>query len=242
MSPVHSRVVVHDACDPSPQVILATVTSSEPDDAPGGGDGNTTNDIQGAILGIPDFDVLLRAERAGNGPGRTYTIRYQARDASGKHRGRTRRRHRPPRSGWHRPGSHRQAEAKRHARHARGAVDRRRCARGSVRFRGARSPDNPFRREPRTRRRVMAIMRVPWLPVVVCLLLAAAPSAVVAQAPASTSVNAPTAAVRPGSGPHEWWPPRETWRRLPTRSSGSSRSRQPAIATRWPTTARGGVS
>ncbi len=80
---VHSRVVAHDACDPSPQVILASVVSSEPDDAPGGGDGNTTNDIQGAILGTPDFDVLLRAERDGNGPGRTYTIRYQARDASG---------------------------------------------------------------------------------------------------------------------------------------------------------------
>jgi hypothetical protein len=83
MSFVHSRVVVHDACDPSPQVLLASVVSSEPDDAPGGGDGNTTNDIQGAILGIPDFDVLLRAERAGNGSGRTYMIRYQARDASG---------------------------------------------------------------------------------------------------------------------------------------------------------------
>jgi hypothetical protein len=83
MSFVHSRVVVHDACDPSPQVLLASVVSSEPDDAPGGGDGNTTNDIQGAILGGPDFDVLLRAERSGNGPGRTYTIRYQARDAWG---------------------------------------------------------------------------------------------------------------------------------------------------------------
>ena len=83
MSPVHSRVVVHDACDPSPQVILASVVSSEPDDAPGGGDGNTTNDIQGATLGTPDFDVLIRAERDGNGPGRTYTIRYQALDASG---------------------------------------------------------------------------------------------------------------------------------------------------------------
>ena len=83
MHPVHSRVVVLDACDPSPQVVLASVASSEPDDAPGGGDGNTTNDIQGAIPGTPDFDVLLRAERDGNGPGRTYTIRYQAGDASG---------------------------------------------------------------------------------------------------------------------------------------------------------------
>ena len=72
-----------DACDPSPQVALASVVSSEPDDAPGGGDGNTTNDIQGTVLGTPDFDVLLRAERAGNGPGRTYTIRYPAGDASG---------------------------------------------------------------------------------------------------------------------------------------------------------------
>ena len=83
MSPVHSRVVVHDACDPSPRVLLASVVSSEPDDAPGGGDGNTTNDIQGAALGTLDLDILLRAERDGNGPGRTYTIRYQALDASG---------------------------------------------------------------------------------------------------------------------------------------------------------------
>ena len=41
----------------------------------------------------------------------------------------------------------------------------------------------------------MVIARVPWLPVVVCLLLAAAPTAVVAQAPASASASAPTAAV-----------------------------------------------
>jgi len=45
--------------------------------------GTRTNDIQGAVLGTPDFDFFLRAERDGNGPGRTYTIQYLGMDASG---------------------------------------------------------------------------------------------------------------------------------------------------------------
>ncbi|MCP4660329.1 MAG: hypothetical protein GY856_33425 [bacterium] len=38
-------VRVSDDTDPSPEVVLVSVTSSEPDDAPGRGDGATTNDI-----------------------------------------------------------------------------------------------------------------------------------------------------------------------------------------------------
>ncbi|MBI5771989.1 MAG: putative Ig domain-containing protein [Verrucomicrobia bacterium] len=53
------------------------VTSSEPDN--GLGDGDTANDIQ--ITG--NLTVSLRAERAGNGPGRTYTITVEAKDAAG---------------------------------------------------------------------------------------------------------------------------------------------------------------
>ncbi len=83
MTPVNTTVVATDACDPSPSIVLASVTSSEPDDAPGNGDGQTTGDIQDASLGTPDFQILLRAERDGNGPGRTYTITYQASDHSG---------------------------------------------------------------------------------------------------------------------------------------------------------------
>jgi len=55
----------------------------------------------------------------------------------------------------------------------------------------------------------MAVTRVPWLPVVVCLLLAAAPSAVVAQAPASTSASAPSAVVVLDPAPTDWAAPEE---------------------------------
>ena len=76
-------VEVSDDSDPDPQVILVSATSSEPDDAKGGGDGKTQNDIQGAELGTDDREVLLRAERAGNGPGRIYTLTYRATDQVG---------------------------------------------------------------------------------------------------------------------------------------------------------------
>lgn len=82
---VHTNVAVVDTCDPAPRLVLDSIVSSEPDNAPGGGDGNTTGDIEGALLGTADFDFLLRAEREGNGPGRTYTIRYRATDASANH-------------------------------------------------------------------------------------------------------------------------------------------------------------
>jgi hypothetical protein len=58
-----------------------TATSSEPDN--GLGDGDTANDIQ--ITGNNTLNpvINLRAERAGNGNGRTYTISVQAFDAAG---------------------------------------------------------------------------------------------------------------------------------------------------------------
>ncbi len=83
MRPVHLTVVAVDACDPSPVVILESVTSSEPDDAPGGRDGTTSGDVQGATAGTLDVDVLLRAERDPQGPGRTYRLSYVATDDSG---------------------------------------------------------------------------------------------------------------------------------------------------------------
>jgi N-acetylneuraminic acid mutarotase len=81
--PVHPAWQVHDACDANPAVALLSVTSSEPDDAPGMGDDNTTGDIAGADLGTADGQVDLRAERSGTGPGRVYQMTYQAVDASG---------------------------------------------------------------------------------------------------------------------------------------------------------------
>jgi len=64
-------------------VLLASVASSEPDDAPGGSDGKTTGDIQGAAIGTADSSFSLRAERDSQGGGRVYTVVYQAIDGSG---------------------------------------------------------------------------------------------------------------------------------------------------------------
>jgi sugar lactone lactonase YvrE len=84
--PVRVQVTVADACDPAPVVTFAGAGSSEPDDAPGAGDGSTTGDIgapAAAADGSADFILLLRSERAGTGAGRVYEIRLQAADASG---------------------------------------------------------------------------------------------------------------------------------------------------------------
>ncbi|MBI3447292.1 MAG: choice-of-anchor D domain-containing protein [Acidobacteria bacterium] len=83
MIPVSALWDVRDICDTGPRVVLQGVTSNEPDDAPGMGDGATTQDIAGAEIGTPDAGVVLRAERAGNGTGRAYTLTYLVTDASG---------------------------------------------------------------------------------------------------------------------------------------------------------------
>jgi len=83
LRPVHYAVLAVDACDPSPVTVLQSVASSDPDDAPGRWDGATTGDILGAAVGTADFDVLLRAERDGREPERTYSARYVATDRSG---------------------------------------------------------------------------------------------------------------------------------------------------------------
>jgi len=83
MVPVQSAWQVTDVCDPKASAVLAAVASSESDDAPGSGDGNTTGDIQDASIGTPDTSVLLRAERSGDGSGRVYSLTYAARDDSG---------------------------------------------------------------------------------------------------------------------------------------------------------------
>jgi len=76
---VEATTLVTDDRDPSPKVELISVTSNEPDNAPGDADGNTTNDIV-----IEDDDTFrLRAERSEDGTGRVYTITYRATDACG---------------------------------------------------------------------------------------------------------------------------------------------------------------
>lgn len=82
-----------DACtDPANLVLLEViVTSDEPDDDGGNGDGNSTGDTDGedgftspvnatrfftfnSVTGSFEGSIFLRAERAGGGNGRTYTI------------------------------------------------------------------------------------------------------------------------------------------------------------------------
>jgi hypothetical protein len=79
--PITATITVSDNCDPHPTVRLISVVSSEPDN--GLGDGDTPNDIQGVSVGTDDRQFKLRAERSAQGSGRTYTITYQATDASG---------------------------------------------------------------------------------------------------------------------------------------------------------------
>lgn len=81
LAPVSANVRATDDTDPNPTVTLLSITSSEPDT--GTGDGDDPQDIQEAAFGTDDREFLLRAERAGKGPGRVYTVTYQARDAAG---------------------------------------------------------------------------------------------------------------------------------------------------------------
>jgi len=74
---VSPTVTVVDACVEATTVALASATSSEPDS--GLGDGDTANDI----VVNSDGTFSLRAERSGAGPGRVYTILYQATDIGG---------------------------------------------------------------------------------------------------------------------------------------------------------------
>ena len=80
--PVHASVTASDRCGES-RVILTSVSSDQPDEGLGIGDGNFPHDIQNADSGQPDFDVSLRAERDRGSGGRIYTLVYTARDESG---------------------------------------------------------------------------------------------------------------------------------------------------------------
>jgi hypothetical protein len=70
-----------DSCDPSVDindVVIAQVTSDEAEN--GNGDGNTNDDI---VIAANCKSVQLRAERAGSGNGRVYTITFLVRDTAG---------------------------------------------------------------------------------------------------------------------------------------------------------------
>ncbi|MCI0553752.1 MAG: T9SS type A sorting domain-containing protein [Anaerolineae bacterium] len=61
-------------------VIITKVTSDEPEDAKGGGDGNTKNDM---VIAANCQSVQLRSEREGSGNGRVYTIHLSVNDGNG---------------------------------------------------------------------------------------------------------------------------------------------------------------
>ena len=81
MMRVDASIQTSDSCDESPSVKLVSIISNENDN--GTGDGNTSDDIRGANYGMDDRAFLLRAERAGKGLDRIYTVTYGATDASG---------------------------------------------------------------------------------------------------------------------------------------------------------------
>jgi hypothetical protein len=68
-------------CRVGASFVLESVTSSEADY--GTSIEDVPNDIQGADIGTADTSILLRAERADGGIGRTYTIDYRVVDGSG---------------------------------------------------------------------------------------------------------------------------------------------------------------
>jgi len=74
---VDATVFASDNFDPDLTVTLVSVTSNEPDN--GVGDGNTVDDI----VIVDDLTLKLRAERAGGGSGRVYTLTYRATDDCG---------------------------------------------------------------------------------------------------------------------------------------------------------------
>ncbi|MDQ0902296.1 MULTISPECIES: pectinesterase family protein [unclassified Paenibacillus] len=78
---VNASIYSEDGISGIDSVVLISITSNEPDD--GLGDGDQPNDIQGAEYGTPDTSFMLRAERAGTGSGRVYTITYTATDKVG---------------------------------------------------------------------------------------------------------------------------------------------------------------
>ena len=74
---------VSDDCDTglsAADVVITSVSSDEPENVAGGGDGNTLGDI---VIAGNCQSVNLRSERQGGGNGRVYTIHVAVNDASG---------------------------------------------------------------------------------------------------------------------------------------------------------------
>ena len=61
-------------------MVIASISSDEPEDNPSGADGNTLNDI---VIAANCKSAQLRAERDGNLNGRVYTITFKVTDSVG---------------------------------------------------------------------------------------------------------------------------------------------------------------
>ena len=75
-------ISVTDICDADvdiDDVVITSVSSDEPENVQGEGDGNTVDDI----VIVDSQTVELRAERQGDGNGRVYTINFEVTDDSG---------------------------------------------------------------------------------------------------------------------------------------------------------------
>jgi hypothetical protein len=81
MIPVSFTVTATDAMAGASGFVLASATSSEPDN--GLGDGDQPHDLQGWVVGTPDTAGFVRAERAAAGPGRVYSFQFETRDDAG---------------------------------------------------------------------------------------------------------------------------------------------------------------
>lgn len=66
--------------DLTSSVVIASVSSDEPEDNLSGADGNTLNDI---VIAPDCKSVQLRSERDANLDGRVYTITFRVRDSQG---------------------------------------------------------------------------------------------------------------------------------------------------------------
>ena len=76
-------MALSDNCDTDlliSDVVITKVSSDEPEDNPGGADGNTVDDI---LIASDGSAVDLRRERQGSGNGRVYIIHLTIEDAAG---------------------------------------------------------------------------------------------------------------------------------------------------------------
>jgi endo-1,4-beta-xylanase len=66
MRTIRATVAAEDRSDPHPDIRLVSISSNQPADAPGLGDGSTAPDIDGAIYATDDRSFMVRDERDGS--------------------------------------------------------------------------------------------------------------------------------------------------------------------------------